>query len=84
MYVDIPRHRPLQLPAEADAQEAAQAMPIRIENRGRYPADWKTIRRAILGRAGNVCEMPGCGAVNYQPHPITGSKVVLTTTRPKL
>lgn len=22
--------------------------------------------------------MPGCGAVNYEPHPVTGSKVILT------
>lgn len=28
-------------------------------------------------RAKNRCEW--CGAVNYEPHPITGSKVVLTT-----
>ncbi len=42
-----------------------------------YPPDWKTrIRPAILARAGNVCE--ACGALNYAPHPITGSRVVLT------
>lgn len=53
-------------------------MPIRAENRARYPADWQDIRAAILKRAGNVCEMEGCGAVNGKPHPITGAPVVLT------
>lgn len=42
-----------------------------------YPPDWKTrIRPAILARAGNQCEQ--CGAVNHQPNPRTGSRVVLT------
>jgi len=31
-------------------------MPIKPENKGRYPADWKRIRTAILERAGNCCE----------------------------
>jgi 5-methylcytosine-specific restriction endonuclease McrA len=53
-------------------------MPIRAENRSRYPRDWKAIRAGILARAGNICENEGCGASNGQPHPITGSKVVLT------
>jgi len=52
-------------------------MPIRPENRHRYPADWKLRRRFILHyRAGNRCEW--CGAENYKPHPVTGSRVVLT------
>jgi len=52
-------------------------MPIRPENRARYPADWKLRRRFILHyRAGNRCEW--CGAANHQRHPITGSRVVLT------
>lgn len=43
----------------------------------RYPDNWKTeIRPAIMQRAGDKCEW--CGAVNYEPHPVTGSKVVLT------
>ena len=48
-----------------------------------YPSDWKTvIRPRILARAtwGDIivprCEW--CGAVNYESHPDTGSKVVLT------
>lgn len=41
-----------------------------------YPSDWKSIRARILERANHRCER--CGAVNYEPHPETGSKVVLT------
>jgi hypothetical protein len=52
-------------------------MPIRPENRARYPKDWREISRRIRHeRAGNRCEQ--CGAENHQPHPVTGSKVVLT------
>ncbi len=52
-------------------------MPIKPENRSRYPKNWATeIRPAILERAGHICER--CGAPNYQPHPVTGSRVVLT------
>ena len=31
-------------------------MPIKPENRARYPANWKEIREQILARAGNCCE----------------------------
>lgn len=41
-----------------------------------YPKDWREVRARILARAGNVCEW--CGAANHQPHPVTGSPVVLT------
>jgi hypothetical protein len=42
-----------------------------------YPDNWKEISEYIrFERAGNKCET--CGAENYKPHPITGSKVVLT------
>lgn len=52
-------------------------MPIRHENRARYPKDWPAISRRIrFERAGNRCEE--CGAENYQPHPVTGSRVILT------
>lgn len=57
-------------------------MPIRAENRVRYPKDWKKISAEIRGRAGNRCEgspaYPDCRAENGQPHPVTGSRVVLT------
>lgn len=51
-------------------------MPIRPENKARYPKNWKEISLRIRERAGNKCE--GCGAENYKPHPVTGSKVILT------
>lgn len=53
-------------------------MPIRHENRMRYPKDWKLRSRFVrFVRARGKCEW--CGAVHGEPHPITGSKVVLTT-----
>jgi len=51
-------------------------MPISAENKARYPANWKAISLAIRQCANNRCEE--CGAENAQPHPITGSRVVLT------
>ncbi len=58
-------------------------MPILHENKARYPKSWKTeIRPRILARAENRCEgspdYPSCRAANYEPHPVTGSKVILT------
>lgn len=59
-------------------------MPIRAENRRRYPADWKRISQEIRHRAGGRCEFTcsvtglRCTAVNGAPHPLTGSRVVLT------
>lgn len=38
-------------------------MPIRPENRGRYPAEWKQIRERILQRAKWRCE--DCGVANH-------------------
>lgn len=40
-------------------------MPIKPENRHRYPADWLAIRDRILARAGHRCEHPGCLARQY-------------------
>ena len=44
-------------------------MPIKAENRGRYPANWKQLRAAVLERAGNCCEgspaYPHCRVPNY-------------------
>jgi 5-methylcytosine-specific restriction endonuclease McrA len=37
-------------------------MPIKLENRHRYPPDWRAIRAAILERAGHRCER--CGVPN--------------------
>jgi len=57
-------------------------MPIRPENKARYPKDWKAISLRIREAAGNRCEgspaFPDCRAENGKPHPVTGSRVVLT------
>lgn len=67
-------------------------MPIRPENKARYPANWKEIRNKILHRANGMCEWAECGAINHsmrqsmaaQKDPVTGElqftmiKVVLT------
>jgi 5-methylcytosine-specific restriction endonuclease McrA len=37
-------------------------MPIKPENRTKYPPDWEDIRERILARAGNSCER--CGVRN--------------------
>ena len=53
-------------------------MPIRPENRDRYPKDWKKrsyFVRFVRGRG--RCEW--CGAKHGEPHPVTASVVVLTT-----
>jgi 5-methylcytosine-specific restriction endonuclease McrA len=42
-------------------------VPIKPENKARYPANWKEIRAAILARAGHRCEK--CGVHN-------GSRIV--------
>lgn len=57
-------------------------MPIRPENKARYPKDWKAISLEVRTAAGWVCEgspaYPDCRAQNAKPHPVTGSTVVLT------
>ena len=57
-------------------------MPIRPENKHRYPQDWPDVRARILARAGNRCEgspdYPDCRVRNHTTHPVTGSFVVLT------
>lgn len=53
-------------------------MPIRPENRDRYPDDWELrsyFVRFVRGRG--RCEW--CGAQHGQAHPVTGAIVVLTT-----
>lgn len=58
-------------------------MPIRPEERARYPKDWPAISLGVREAAGWRCEgspaFPDCKAVQGEPHPLTGSKVVLTT-----
>lgn len=58
-------------------------MPIRPENRSRYPNNWKSIiRPSILARAGNCCEgspaYPDCRRANGSPIPHSDKRVVLT------
>lgn len=63
-------------------------MPVSRERQRAYPGgslqspDWRALRALVLDRAGNRCEgspaFPECRAANGQPHPVTGSKVVLT------
>lgn len=62
-------------------------MPIRPEDRDRYPADWPEISERIRARSGGRCECRGecgrghrsrCRAWNGYPHPDTRSTVVLT------
>lgn len=63
-------------------------MPIRPENRSRYPKNWSSeIVPSVRRRSGNRCECTGqcgldhggrCGAINGLPHPATCATVVLT------
>ncbi len=57
-------------------------MPIRPENRHLYPKNWPDISRRVRMEANWTCEgsptYPDCRASPYKPHPVTGSKVVLT------
>ena len=57
-------------------------MPIKPENRTRYPKNWRIISEATRKRAGQQCEgsprYPDCRAHNGRPHPVTGSRVILT------
>jgi len=63
-------------------------MPISTDKMKRYPGgsirskEWRAFRASIIERAGNRCEgtpqFPHCRAVNGEPHPETGSRVVLT------
>jgi uncharacterized protein (DUF779 family) len=58
-------------------------MPIKPENRRRYPPNWREIVAQVRERSGDCCEgspaFPDCRAPNGEPHPVTGSRVVLTT-----
>jgi len=63
-------------------------VPIRPENRARYPKTWRAMVAQAAHRSGGRCECDGkcglsheggrCDAVNGLPHPVTGSIVVLT------
>jgi 5-methylcytosine-specific restriction endonuclease McrA len=51
-------------------------MPILPENKARYPKEWPLISLTVRELAGWRCEW--CAAEQGKPHPISGSKVVLT------
>jgi 5-methylcytosine-specific restriction endonuclease McrA len=51
-------------------------MPILAANKGRYPVEWAALSHWVRFLAGWSCQF--CGAANRAPHPVTGSKVVLT------
>lgn len=59
-------------------------MPIRPENKAKYPPNWKELSDSIrFGRAHRRCEFTTldgkrCTARHGRPHPHTGSIVVLT------
>ncbi|MET8140019.1 hypothetical protein ABZU32_06890 [Sphaerisporangium sp. NPDC005288] len=63
-------------------------MPIRPDQRHRYPPNWRQISDRIrFQRAAGFCECAGecgrhpdqvCPAVHGEAHPVTGSTVVLT------
>jgi hypothetical protein len=62
-------------------------MPIRPENKARYPKDWKAISAAIRARASDRCECGGecglhhdrrCIERNGQPATFAKGKIVLT------
>ena len=44
-------------------KKTTEKMPIKKENRDRYPKNWKEIRQQILQRANNRCEF--CGRKNH-------------------
>lgn len=63
-------------------------MPVNAAKQKLYPGGslqssaWQDIRQWVASRSGWVCEgspaYPDCRAVHGEPHPVTGSKVVLT------
>lgn len=55
------------------SQRKERLMPMRLND---YPPDWHAISARVRQRNGGRCEW--CNAVNGQPHPVTGSRVVLT------
>lgn len=62
----------------AAGRVGAAVMPISAENRKRYPPYWPQLSylvRFVIDRA--QCRF--CGAFHGLPHPVTGSRVVLTT-----
>lgn len=55
-------------------------MPIRPENKDRYPKDWKQIRERILQRANNHCEFCGVENHTYRMNEKTGKMAYIVLT----
>ena len=55
-------------------------MPIKPENKGRYPKNWKEIREQMLERAGNRCEFCGVENHTYRLNEKTGKMAYIVLT----
>ena len=55
-------------------------MPIKPENKSRYPKNWKEIRERILKRANNRCEFCGVENHTYRRNPKTGKDAYIVLT----
>lgn len=55
-------------------------MPIKPENKSRYPKNWKEIRERILKRANNRCEFCGVENHTYRYNPKTGKDAYIVLT----
>ena len=55
-------------------------MPIKPENKSRYPKDWKQIREQILERADNRCEFCGVKNHTYRLNEKTGNMAYIVLT----
>ena len=55
-------------------------MPIKSENKDRYPKDWKQIRASILQRANNRCEFCGVENHTYRFNPKTRKDAYIVLT----
>lgn len=55
-------------------------MPIKPENKSRYPKNWKEIRERILKRANNRCEFCGVDNHTYRYNQNTGKDAYIVLT----
>ena len=55
-------------------------MPIKPENKHRYPANWSEIRERILKRANDCCEFCGVKNHTYRFNPKTGKDAYIVLT----
>lgn len=55
-------------------------MPIKPENKHRYPANWREIRESILRRSNDCCEFCGVKNHTYRFNPKTGKYAYIVLT----